>query len=475
MSSSARSVAWFVSGLVCLQAAWLAVVPAFHGPDEIDHAFRSASVARGHWGSSELLPHDGRGSLILVPEDVALAARATCEALEYTGPDNCRPSSAPDVDGQVQIASAASSYNPVYYAVVGSAAQPFEGVAALYAMRVATLVVCDLLLAAALLLALRRRPSGWQALGLALVLTPTLVYSTIVAAPNAVGYSAAVLLWTALLALPDDDNDHRGVCWPLVAATVATVIVASTHSTGVLWVAAIAVCGFPLWRRRLHVLSRCHPRAALASGAIAVMASVACLLWIVSAGTNDPRNDDGDFGPAPAALLLKMPAVWVLQSVATLRFRDEAAPIVVYAVAVALLATLLTIAWRRSDRPARLAMVLVAAASLAVPLAATWLAHPYVAVAWQARYGLPLYVGIYLVALQSQVRQATPARLASLGLALAVGLIQAVTLWAFLRDEAQRGGWDGPTAWRYASILVLCLAATWFFHMSTRQLARDRA
>ncbi|MDO9496030.1 MAG: DUF2142 domain-containing protein [Nocardioides sp.] len=461
-----------MAGLLCLQAAWLTVVPAFHGPDEFDHALRAASVARGHWGSSELSPDDGRGSLILVPEDVALAARDTCEALEYTGPDNCRPSSAPDADGQVLIASAASAYNPVYYTVVGSAARPFEGVAALYAMRLASLVLCDLLLAAALLLALRRRPSGWQALGLTLLLTPIFLYSTIVAAPNAVGYAAAVLLWTALLALPEDDDGPVG--WTLAAVSVGVAIVTSTHTTGLMWVAAIALCGFPLWRRRLHVLRRHHPGKTLASGTIAALSAVACLVWIVSAGTNDPRSDDGDFGPAPAKLFLVMPAVWVLQSFATLRMRDQAAPMLVYALAVALLATLLTLAWRRSGRPARLTLVLVAAASLVAPLAATWVAHPYMGNAWQARYGFPLYVGIYLVALQSQVRQASPARLTSLGLALALGLIQVVTLWAFLRDEVEHGGWDGPTAWRYASIVVLCLAATGFLHLSSRQMAHDR-
>src|SRR4051794_17445795 len=110
-----------------LQALWIAVVPPFRASDEFDHAYRAAAVADGQWHATETA-RAGRGLLVRVPADIVDAAEEQCGSLSYTGYDNCH--SAGDAgDGHVWVASGAATYNPVFYWIVGTAAQPLTGTA----------------------------------------------------------------------------------------------------------------------------------------------------------------------------------------------------------------------------------------------------------------------------------------------------------------------------------------------------------
>ncbi len=152
-----------------LQAAWILTVPPFRGSDEFDHAFRAAAVARGQWVAGDVA-EDGRGQLVVVPGSIVEAAHAQCEARDYTGPDNCSPvSELPG--GEVEVASAASSYHPAFYWVVGTVALPFEGAGALYAMRIATALL-SLMFVALAVWAVAKLPGRWPMAGLVLATTP---------------------------------------------------------------------------------------------------------------------------------------------------------------------------------------------------------------------------------------------------------------------------------------------------------------
>ena len=162
-SDAPRFVGGILLGLAILQALWIVTVPPFRASDEFDHAYRAAAVARGQWEATDPAA-DGRGTLVSVPADLVTAAHAQCADLSYTGHDNCNPAQRND-DGTVLVASGAGAYNPVYYWVVGTIARPFEGAAALYAMRVASAALCLLFMGlAAWALSLRRR-GAWSGAG----------------------------------------------------------------------------------------------------------------------------------------------------------------------------------------------------------------------------------------------------------------------------------------------------------------------
>ena len=463
-----RSRLFFLGGLLAFQLAWIVALPAFTAMDEFDHAYRAGSVGAGHWQAGEEQASIGRGVLLSVPEDLPEAAREVCLSLSYTGWDNCIARTAPDATGEVTIASAAGNYNPTWYWVAGTIAQPFQGGAALYAMRAATVILSNLLLLGALSLN-RHAMSAWASVGLALVLTPTITYATAVAAPNGVGFAAAVLLWTALLRLPTTFG--QPVQGPLWGALVGGTVVMCAHSTGPLWVLAILVCGSPLWWPRAIVLARHHrvPAAVVLLLLLTVLAG--CVLWIATSGTNDPRQGDENLGRPSLALMLKLPMFLLLQSVATLQFRNQAAPTVVYVVALLVMAVLLVLAWRRSAGRAKAVMSLVALASLVAPLAATWIAYPLVGSAWQARYGFPLYVGILLVALEAS-RGHRLGRAAGVTLLLVASSFQLLTLWWVLAAELDDRVLSTADIARYAIVTGLCLvgALTW-----TRALAPQAA
>ena len=112
-------------------------------------------------------------------------------------------------DGSVLVGSGAGQYNPVFYWVVGTAARPFHGAAALYAMRIASALLCLLFMGlAAWAMALGRR-GPWSGVGLLLATSPVFVFSTAVAAPNGLEMAAALALWCLLLGLRRSTTPRR--------------------------------------------------------------------------------------------------------------------------------------------------------------------------------------------------------------------------------------------------------------------------
>jgi hypothetical protein len=456
-----------------MQIAWLLIVPVFYGMDEVDHAYRTSSVVEGYLAPGTEVPIDGRGHLVPVPEHIVDASHDICSELTYIGRDNCVPRDPADEDGLVRVATAAATYNPTYYLVVGFVSSPFEGSHALMAMRVATTLICDALLLWALGLMLRATRTRWPLVALALVCTPVFLYSTTSAAPNAVGFCGAVLLWTALMSLPDRGGP-RPV--PEAAAVVAgSACVMATHSTGVMWVALILVCGLPLWAPRLKHLCRHHLRAAVAAGALITTSACMCALWLLVADTNDPRTEDAGLGDAPPQLLAHMPVVWVLQGISTLRFRDQAAPMPVYFIAVAAMGWFVLVAFRKGTRRSRLVILSTFGVAIVVPVVATWYAYPYVGNAWQGRYGAPLYVGIFVVAAFAKGLRTDPSLRVGVLTGCAFAGMNGMTLFGMLDYFVGEGIIDGWQVWRVVALVLCSLVAVplWLAAFARTGVPRD--
>lgn len=400
MSSDARRLAWLLVGVALLQAAWIWVLPPFGGLDEVDHAYRAASVARGHFVDREPT-ESGRGDLILVPRDLVSAAHFRCHVLKYMGPANCRPTDGADHSGQVHVASAAATYNPAYYVVAGGAALPFDGTEALYGMRVATALLCDVFLALALWVGLRRSRSAWPNLGILICSTPVLLCATATAAPNGPEMSAALTLWSAGAAVLATrrfnvaDRANRGL---LLIASVAACTIIVTHTTGLLWVAATLIgLVMALGRTRSRELwdgdRRIVVRHAVLIGAVALLACA----WILSQHTNDPAGDSAHVGSIPWGVLFAQPFLWVLQTIGAVPMRDQPAPTPVFVLGLLLFCSLIGLGIRRTTPNVRRAMGLIATVCLAVPLAATIATYDALGFAWQGRYELPLAYGLLVL------------------------------------------------------------------------------
>ncbi|MGD9959697.1 DUF2142 domain-containing protein [Nocardioides sp.] len=380
--------------LLLVQLAWALVVPAFRGVDEIEHAYRAASVAEGHWRPDYLTPRDGRGDLIPVRQDVVEAAYPVCTWLVYNGSDNCR--GVRDVgNGEVLVASAAARYNPAFYWIIGTAARPFDGFTALYVMRAVATLLCAVLIAAAASLMWRWSTTVWPAVALVAAVSPIVTYSNVVAAPNGVELSAAILLWISLLGLstrPSPQLERH----LLIAAAVAAPCLATVRSLGPLWLGVILLTG--LWligRHGCHELWLRHRRLILVVGLVTAAGLAWGAGWTLTAHPNNPASDsDASPGSVWAQLPTAIP-LWVFQSIGAFPLRNEPAPATTYLLFLILWIPLVAAGlFARRRGP----LVFVATVSLAVPVALTVASYQQIGVAWQGRYGFPVSLGVFLLA-----------------------------------------------------------------------------
>jgi len=378
-----------IAGLMLLQAAWILTIPPFRGIDEIDHTYRAASVARGQWTAGPQA-EDGRGEQVSVPAAIVDAAHAQCEGLHYTGPENCNAISTND-DGSVVIASSAGSYYPPFYWVVGTAGSPFDGAAALYAMRIAAALLC-LAFFGLTTWSLRHLPGRWPLAALVLAATPVLIYSTTVVAPNGLEMSAALTLWASLLALVHRPVDSARLLW---VAIVAATVLGSLRALGPVFILLIVGTIAVLNPRGLWAAIRSHPRTIALGCALVGIAVALFAAWTLGPVSSVLEEDEleGPPGFKPINLVL-----WSMQSIAAFPFRNQMGPWIVYPVVGTLVMLLFVFAFRGASRRERAVLSLAAATAYAIPLVFTLATLDTVGDIWQGRYGLPYGVGAVLMA-----------------------------------------------------------------------------
>jgi hypothetical protein len=381
-----------IAGILVMQTAWLLTVPPFRGSDEIDHAYRAASVARGEWVVGPTA-EDGRGQLVVVPRSFVEAAGPQCAQLDYLGPDNCRAVDT-EPDGSVRIATSAGVYHPAYYWLVGTVALPFEGTTALYAMRIAGALLCLLFLGLAAH-ALARLPGRWPLVAFALAATPVLVYSTIVVAPNGLEVAAGLCLWASMLALvraEDAKGERQMLCIAIAAAAVMGTLRALGPVYVVLIVATIALLD---WSKLWSVLRR-HVRVTLAGALLVGGAAAGLAVWTASnSGYIDSDIGGSDPRPKfrPRNLLL-----WQFQSIAAFPLRNDVGPFIVYVVVVMLTLALLVAAFRAGTRREQTVLGVSVGTFVGFPVAFMLSPLGPDANFWQGRYMLPYGVGVLLIA-----------------------------------------------------------------------------
>lgn len=465
----ARRVAlWAGLGFALLQLAWILIMPPATGIDEFDHVYRANSVALGHWKpvDAEMPNNIARGGILTVRADVAAASGPACAHLPYTGPFNCRPFR--DLgDGTVEIASGAASYNPLYYAVVGSVARPLHGNAAIYAMRIASALLCTVLLGLAVYLLATWATTAWPLALLFLGCLPTTVYSTSVAAPNGVEMLSGLLLWVCLVALARGPAHMRSrIQMPLAVAVVGVV---TTHTLGIAWVGLtlltwVLYVGF----RPAFALLAPSGRLGRIAWATAVTGVAFELWWLWYAQPNSPARPEGGLQGSPWADIANGLLLWPLQAVGAYPMRNDQAPAAVYAVAFVLLVILLVLTVRalRYQRRLALACGLVLLLSAGVPATLTYVTYHQFGLSWQGRYGMPFAVGLFILvgaALEQRgptLRRPTLfAGAAAWGLAQTIGPVHVLDQFRAERGLTAATDWWVPPAFLIVALGVAAMAA----------------
>jgi hypothetical protein len=386
----------FFIGSLLMQTAWLLTIPPFRGLDEFDHSYRAAAVARGEWRPTPQAPLDGRGELVTVPRDLVEAASPICDAMPYTGADNCYPVT-DEGDGLVTVASAASRYNPFFYWTVGTAARPFDGYAALYVMRVATMALCSLFIALAGWSVTCWAKTPWPARSIVLAMSPVAVYSTSVAAPNGVEICAALALWCILAGLTTTGLHTQTQRALILATAPCAATLATVRLFGIVWLAVIVAC-FALISgvQGCRGLIRNH-RWTFLIAVLSAGAAVSAALYWISISPQSVSEGNVRF-PNPVENSLRQIPLWILQSIAAFPARGDAAPAIVYVLGLMLFGAFVVAGVRMSTSRLRVALVACIVLSLAIPLASTMATYSGAGAIWQGRYSLPISVGIVVLA-----------------------------------------------------------------------------
>lgn len=451
-----RFAALLLLGTVLLQAAWMFAVPPFRASDEFDHAYRAAGVARGEWRLTTPSV-EGRGSVVTVPGDIVDAASAQCDSLPYTEAGNCFPIARHD-NGDVEVATGAGPYHPAFYWVIGTVARPFQGTGALYAMRLAGGVLCLALIVLSGHIFGSAFRGTWARLSFMVSLTPVLLFTTIVAAPNGIEICCGLLLWCSLLALTDPVTSRRRQSALLASATFAATLLAFIRFLGPGWLVLIVVSaglfGGPEFRARLISGRR---RVVLpAAGVVAAsVAGNAAWIWYSSGFVSADNLDEPVAIKGSDAVQV---VVWMLQLVAAFPYRDMFAPAAVYPLVMFVVIALLVCGLKKARGRHRWAIGAAVAATVMVPIALTLLTYRSQGVIWQGRYALPFVVGVLplcgLVLDRCDWAPRDRMQLASIGWVM-VSIAHVISIDHVLRAELGRRVSAADQSWVHPPVLVV--------------------
>jgi hypothetical protein len=456
-----RVFALTMLAVLLVETAWMLTVPPFRGMDEHDHAYKTAAVGGGDWGWDHTPSPQDWGSFVRVPTALPEAAAPICESLPYTTDDNCHGHAT--ANGETEIASSASQYNPAFYGVVGTVARPFSGSTSLYVMRLATALICAVLmgLAAAALRVWSRSP--WPLVGLVLAATPMLIYSNSIVAPNGVELCAAAVVWSALLGLcrPLPDVPARVRSRLIVLATVGAVPLVTVRTLGPLWLALIL-------GTLVLLLPREGWKPLLRSRTTWVCAAVVLVFLFLAVGWDYVANPNTlthaeNYTESPWPLIPQLEVLWLLQSVAAFPARDELAPLPLYAIAAVAWWVLLAAGLRHGGARVRISLAVATGVSLAVPAVMTVITFASEGTVWQGRYGYPYSLGIWLLCGYALDRAGVAPRRTPLlvaGATLAWAVTQVIGQLGVLIPQGRTSPLADTSAWLQPPVwLVIALTA----------------
>lgn len=399
--------AWLgIGALVFALAALFSLgFPPMSSPDEPSHAVRAAAVAHGQITgemreASDDIDVPGAATVVRLPADWAdVPPLPNCFAFQPAQPADCQLPVAPPAGSEpVEVETFAGQYPPLYYLLVGWPSLLLNAWPALFAMR----LVSALITAAFVTWGLHRltrsgtRAGVWGAM---VALTPMVFFLGATINPAGFEIVAAFSFWAATLALVNRAGPPDRGAW--VQAAVSGAVLVNSRSTGPVWALSIVVVVLVLappgrWRELTRTA------AAKWVALVALLASAAAVAWLVTnpdvVTTEDRYPQFADPIYTIVAILNNGPG-YLQNMVGDFGWLDTPVPPLTWIgwyVAAGAVVLLGLAAERGRRRWAAVALVLVGTAgapfALQLPIAVD------AGTIWQGRYGLPLAMGVPLVA-----------------------------------------------------------------------------
>ncbi len=386
-------VAFFLMG-----GAWALAAPYDGTPDETAHVIRAAGVAKG-----QILrkPEDAAGGTGAVQRVGAglVPHNNTCYHSDVTKTPACADSPGTGGDREIDAGTGAGRYNPLYYAAVGGPLALWPNWVGLLLARLISAAICAAFLASAVLSCVRWRRSPLLLAGLVVAVTPVVIHLSGGINPNSVEIAASISLFAALIPLLLSREDAAMSAW-LRRAAIAAIVVAQLRTMGPeIIVGALLVMLVPPVRARIRQLWAHTATRWWGLGVVISMAAGVVWTQVADAAEIGHYASDVHYTLHQAlAWELDSRLPWYLTSMADgLSYFDTNTPYVGLGWTLAF-GALLLFAVACGTNPQRWRLVALSAGVIALPVVVDVTTVNSYGFPFQARYMLPLAVGLPLLA-----------------------------------------------------------------------------
>jgi hypothetical protein len=405
---SAAGTFWIAFVLIAaLATLWALASPIFSVPDENAHAAKAIAQVRG-----ELVGHRVPGVRQLVvdlPPSYAFSPQIQCFVYHPDRPANCGVELG-DKTGTDWASTWVSTYNPIYYYVVGWPSLMFGGSAGIYAMRIVSALLGALFLAWAFQMSVASARARWMPVGVAFAAAPMVLYLNGAINPNGVEIAAAVAMWVTLLRLlerfsvnePDRSPQLPTVyLWSIV--TVSAIVLGNARALGPLWVVVvlagcILVSGVKPARKLFATRSSYWWIGGIAVGGLF------SLLWTLGSGSLSGQAEKADAPLVGAsfvagfAYMLRSTVSFFKQAFGYFGWFDAPLPDYGFWPIVAAIVILLVLGFAATGRRGALILAGFSVAAVVIPALVQAYSVHQTGIIWQGRYGLFLYLAIPVMA-----------------------------------------------------------------------------
>lgn len=381
-----------------LVGLWALTSPLFSGPDEPAQVIRSVSLVHGTLLGRPVAGPASPTTRVSIPAWLSGANTAQdCFAGKPDVSAQCEPPLS-SASGSVVTTTYAGRYPPLYYAIVGWPSLIFSGKLALYLMRLASAAASAAFLAGALYCASRSTHTRGLVVGLALVLTPQVVFLAGVINPSGLEITSAICVWTAALVACEDGAPPGAVLGWLTAAAVVMVNIRGL-SPLLLLVMGLTVA---LYAGRQGLLDLFRDRRTKTCLAGVVALGMVAVVWVLAAGALRVRTSGtplpGSAGPwLTLGLTLENLGSETLQMVGAFGWVDTYLPAACYVLWLGLVAGFVCSGIGSKLTRCRATLVTFALATVAVPTALLLARSNNLGIFGQARDWMPLWVGLPLL------------------------------------------------------------------------------
>ena len=266
--------------LSVLSGCWAVASPLMSYPDEIAHVVKAAAVARGELTGT---PDSDVGQTVSVqvPEWVKSSAAFGCYQFRPQATPSCAVPSLADPDATTTAVTTAGSYNPMYYAIVGLPSLVMSGLKTFYAMRLVSVILSCIFLAAMFMALSQLARKRWVMIAAVVSITPMVLFLNGGVNPNSLEFATTGAIFANLLLLLERHKDRsiylKTVPWVVVGAAM----LANTKGASLLWMLVAVVVVFLLAEKGAIATILRRPIVWAGIGVIG-LSTLFAIVWIFS-------------------------------------------------------------------------------------------------------------------------------------------------------------------------------------------------